>query len=165
MSKNIILEDLKKIEESSNKEVLIKTLKELKEKAKEIYILKLETQCWLDLLNLSLEDKKSIIDWINNLPDVKLTEEESLEIKNEIAKKFKRIKEDKNSQETTSWKLEDFLKKRKDINNPITNPYYPIIKPLNPKPYDITWERNNDLNSFSNPNNPPLILTNGWCIQ
>lgn len=176
MSKNNILEDLKKIEDTSNKELLIKTLKELKAKAKEVYKLKLETQSWLDLFDLTPEDKKSIIDWINNLPDVKLSEEEKNEIKKQIEKKFKIIKEQKEEEKSNSW-IEDYLKKRKELFPQIWwNPIQLPSSPLKPNPYDITfnvppsvnsYDLRNELLNTTNLKDKTLTITlwNGWILN
>lgn len=88
-----VLDDLKKIEEQKKKKLLVKSLNKLKEKAKEVLTLKEETNVILNSLWLSTKEQKQIIDWINSLDDVQLSDNDKKEIADEIKEDMKEDKE------------------------------------------------------------------------
>ena len=161
---NSFLEELKYIEKDKNREILKKTLQDLKQKAKDIFKLKLETTIWLNQFDLEDCDKKAIIDWINNLPDVKLSEKDKKEIESDIKRKYKeRIENFKKNNEIENWR----------IHNPISIPdmsLQPWNWLLNPdkkeypsfpyKPIDIWYKIDvNNTNSQSQ-----ITLSNWWIL-
>ena len=81
--KDNIVNELKKIEAANKKALLIKVLEILKDYAKIVLINKTKTKELLNYMDLSEKDKKSIIDWINNLPNVKLSKDDIKGIKEE----------------------------------------------------------------------------------
>ena len=72
-----ILDEVKAAESATRKIMLIKTLGQLKKMAKDVLELKEKTQALISELGISAEDSKRLIDFINNLSAVKLTESET----------------------------------------------------------------------------------------
>jgi hypothetical protein len=80
-----VLDNIKKVEKAIKAKILIEKIGELKKYAKEINVLKEQSLATLEELNLSEKDVKRVIDYINELPDVKLTEREKNDIHDEIS--------------------------------------------------------------------------------
>ena len=74
--KNDILSQIKEIEAKKKQALLVKKVNELKIIAKKINELKAETEILLEEIGVSKEDGKRVIDFVNELDDVKLTERE-----------------------------------------------------------------------------------------
>ena len=91
---NIALDQLKKIEESKQKMLLVKMLGYLKEQARNVFKFKYITEKVLEELKVNATDKKAIIDWINSLPDVGLSEEDKKEVDKDIKKFMTEEKEE-----------------------------------------------------------------------
>lgn len=70
-TENDILDDVKKIEKIKKARMLSEALSELKDKAKQILILKKETEGLLKEIGLCETDRKKVIDYVNS--NVKLT--------------------------------------------------------------------------------------------
>ena len=96
------LDGLKKIEEKRQKAILAKMLNQLKEDAKTILKLKKKTELRLQHFDFSEKDAKGIIDWINNLPAVKLTKYDEEELKSDIKNEFYRAESTVDEQMTRS---------------------------------------------------------------
>ena len=77
-----ILLDIRKIEARKKQALLAKKVSELKVLAKKINELKVESEYLIDEMGVSKEDAKRVVDFINELDDVKLTDEEKKEIRN-----------------------------------------------------------------------------------
>ena len=71
-----ILDEVRAAESATRKIMLIKTLGQLKKMAKDVLELKEKTQALISELGISADDSKRLIDFINNLSAVKLTESE-----------------------------------------------------------------------------------------
>ena len=84
---------------------LRKMLAEIKKKARQILELKEETTCILEELNVSAEDTKRIIDFVNSLSGVKLSEEDKKDLRQRIKKNI--FNEKENISEKLSKKVED----------------------------------------------------------
>lgn len=83
-SKNTVLDQVKQIEKRNKARLLIKTLTQLKKFARDIYIMKEKTNLLLDNIGVSEKDSKAIIDFINSLPEVQLSEENKKDLKEDI---------------------------------------------------------------------------------
>lgn len=86
---NDVLEQVKKVEKSIKAKILIDKIGELKKHAKQINELKECSIATLEELQLSKADVKRIIDYINELPDVKLTEREKADIREDVDDEMK----------------------------------------------------------------------------
>ena len=81
-----ILDEVKKVENVVRVAALRKMLAEIKKKARQILELKEETTCILEELNVSAEDTKRIIDFVNSLSGVKLSEKDKKDLRQRIKK-------------------------------------------------------------------------------
>ena len=104
-----VLDDLKKIEEQKKKNLLIKSLNKLKEKAREVMTIKEETNAILNNLWLSTKEQKQIIDWINSLDDVQLSNDDRKEIADEMKEEMKEEKEVINKKTEEIWGSNPFI--------------------------------------------------------
>lgn len=104
-----VLDDLKKIEEQKKKKLLIKSLNKLKEKAREVMTIKEETNAILNNLWLSTKEQKQIIDWINSLDDVQLSDDDRKEIAEEMKEEMKEEKEIINKKTEEIWGSNPFI--------------------------------------------------------
>jgi len=98
-----ILDDIKNMEKLVKVRTLQKAMSSIKEKARKILELKEETTAILDSLEISSEDSKRIIDFVNSLTEVKLTEDDKKSIRDRVKSTIK------DSKETISRKLSDRL--------------------------------------------------------
>ena len=84
-----VLEDIKRIDRAVRAKTLAQVLSTLKAKAHEILELKEKTNALLEAAGVSAEDAKRIIDFVNSLDDVQLSDEEKRKLRedarNEIA--------------------------------------------------------------------------------
>ncbi len=78
-----ILEQVKKVEKAVKAKLLIEKIAILKQHAREVNVLKEQSVATLEELNLSDKDIKRLIDYINELPEVKLTDKDKLAIREE----------------------------------------------------------------------------------
>lgn len=83
---------LKKIEEVKKKQLMAKILTKIKELAKDIQENKELCNLYLDEISTDEKEKKQIIDWINNLSDVKPDDERMAELRDKAKGKFKEDK-------------------------------------------------------------------------
>jgi len=81
-----ILDEVKKIEKMVQVAALRKMLVDIKKKARQILELKEETTYVLDELGISTEDSKRIIDFVNSLGEVKLSEEDKKDLRQRVKK-------------------------------------------------------------------------------
>jgi hypothetical protein len=88
-----ILEDIKKIDKAVRAKALANLLSTLKEKAKEVLVLKEETNNLLEAIGVSADDTKRVIDFVNSLDDVQLSESEKRKLKDEAKEEVKTIKQ------------------------------------------------------------------------
>lgn len=88
-NENKVLDDLKKIDEQVKQKTLARMLTSLKEKAKEIHEIKYYTNKLLSELWINDKDSKAIIDWINSLNDVQLSDEQKKQIDKDIKSEIK----------------------------------------------------------------------------
>ena len=77
-------DSLKKIEDSRKKRIMAHLLNEIKALAKEVLTNKKLVELYLNELTGDKKEQKQIIDWINSLPDTKLSEDDLREIKKEV---------------------------------------------------------------------------------
>ena len=77
-------ESLKKLEDSRKKRLMAHLLNEIKSLAKEVLENKKLVELYLEELTDDKKEQKQIIDWINNLPDTKLSEDDLRKIKKEV---------------------------------------------------------------------------------
>jgi macrodomain Ter protein organizer (MatP/YcbG family) len=104
-----VLEQVKKVEKAIKAKILIEKIGELKTIAKEINELKEQSLATLEELQLSEKDMKRIIDYINELPDVKLTDKEKQKIRDEISEEMTGEKEE-NEKSFRDIDIEKFMK-------------------------------------------------------
>jgi predicted nuclease with TOPRIM domain len=84
-----VLDELKQLEERKRKIQLAKSLNKIKDMAKEILENKYMTDKIMEQLGVDSKEAKAIIDWINNLPGVKLDDEDKKKLDDEIKKDLK----------------------------------------------------------------------------
>ena len=87
--KEDILDSIKKIEKTVKLHVLLKSLEELKQKAKRVMELKEEAAALLEEADVNPKDIKRVIDFVNE--SIKLTDDDKVEIR----KKMKEFVKDK----------------------------------------------------------------------
>lgn len=124
---NNALDQLKDIEQKKQKAVLIKALKFLKQKAKEVLAAKYATNEILKQLNISKDDQKAIIDWVNQLQDVKLSDDDETVIEDEV-KDF--IADKKKKVESELETIKDCIGSYYSTNsvNTVNTPYHVTMK-------------------------------------
>lgn len=98
-----VLDQIKEIERAVKAQTLIKILSSLKQYAREILELKEKTTASLEELGISEADIKRVIDFINNSPEVQLTENDKKKLREEVKQSVASKK--KNSQEEFEKKL------------------------------------------------------------
>lgn len=79
-----ILDQVKKIDKAIKAKLLIEKIAQLKEFAREVNVLREQSIATLEELDLSPKDIKRIIDYVNELPEVKLSERDKKEIRDDI---------------------------------------------------------------------------------
>lgn len=89
-----VLEDIKKIDKAIKAKVLIEQITNIKKLAKKMNQLRYETTCILNELDVSEKDQKRIIDYVNELPEVKLSEDDEAEIEDKAHRSVKGNKEE-----------------------------------------------------------------------
>lgn len=133
-----ILDQVKKVEKAIKAKVLIKKIGELKKIAKEVNELKEEMVATLEELGLSDKDIKRVIDFINELPDVKLTDREKKEIR-ETAQAD--VEETKAKEESEVEKMD--ITKLIGLSNMPTGNFVNAIGQYHPN-NDKVWAKGND---------------------
>jgi len=93
VEKDDILSEVKKVEKLVKAQLLIKTLSDVKKKAREIVELKEETDAILEEIGLSAEDAKRVIDYVNSLKSVQLSESDKKEIREDTKKTVENMRE------------------------------------------------------------------------
>ena len=99
-------EKMKKIEEAKKKRTMARLLTKVKELATEIQESKLLCQLYLEQVSNDGKECKQMIDWINELPDVKPDEDVIKELKQKAkdeAKEEKKKIEEKIKQDPDKW--------------------------------------------------------------
>lgn len=88
-----ILDEVKTIEKMTKRYLIIKTLGSLKKKARQV--LEMKEECTFTLAELGIDEKdvKRIIDFVNNLPEVQMTDEDRKELKERCRRILKDEKE------------------------------------------------------------------------
>lgn len=81
---HVVLDQLKKVQEIENKIIARQVLSKIKNLSREVLEAKYQVECLIELLNVSDKEKKAIIDWINNLSSVQLSEDDKKELKDGI---------------------------------------------------------------------------------
>ncbi len=89
-----VLDQIKAIELATRKKLLLNVLSDLKEKAKQILTLKEESIALLEAISLSEKDQKRVIDYVNNLEEISLTEVEKKEIRTRTKEQMKKEKKE-----------------------------------------------------------------------
>jgi hypothetical protein len=115
------LDQMKDVEEKKKKYRLLKVVSMLKTAAKNV-------QEWKEICNVYLNDisedekeKKQIIDWINSLDDVQITDDRKQQIKNDEMKKInteKKKVDEQLEQKPDSWMIN--ASSTNGINNHVT---------------------------------------------
>lgn len=113
-----VLDQVKKIDKAVRAKLLIEKIALLKKYAREVNELKEKSMIVLEELGLSDKDMKRIIDYVNELPEVKLSErdkkdlrdgihEEMSEEKNEVEKTLREVDLEKliGSSTTSTWNM------------------------------------------------------------
>lgn len=78
---NDILDEIKAVDRAIRAQTLARILTQIKEKAKKVLELKEEVNALLEATGLSTEDIKRVIDFVNSLDEVQLTDSEKKEIR------------------------------------------------------------------------------------
>lgn len=78
------LDSLKDTEEKIKKKAMANALTEMKGYARDVLNLKFKMLKKLEQFGLDEKEIKGIIDWINSLPDVQLSEKDKKDIENEV---------------------------------------------------------------------------------
>ena len=81
-----ILDEVKKVEKITKAQLLRKAIKKIKDYAREIVELKEKTEIELEEIGIKSEDIKRVIDFVNSLPDVQLTDNDKKELRNQVKK-------------------------------------------------------------------------------
>ena len=79
-----LLENLKELESKKKKALMAKILNQLKEDAKEVITLKKRCELLLGQVTTNKKEAKSILDWINSLPEMELEDADVKEMQQEI---------------------------------------------------------------------------------
>jgi len=87
------VDEFKKIDDQQRKQALIDLLITFKENAKQVLLLKYRTECLMKEIGYSEKEMKAIIDWINNHPEVALTEADKRETKESQKRKIQHSRE------------------------------------------------------------------------
>ena len=82
--KKDILDDVKDLERKKKKLLLLKAITQLKDLCKDVKLIKKECEIILKEINVSDDDIKRIIDFVNSLPDTEVTEDDVKEIKDKV---------------------------------------------------------------------------------
>ena len=77
-----VLEQVKKIEKIKKAQVLAATMREIKEMAKSVLLLKEETNLIMEEIGISTADAKKVVDYVNSL--VELTESDKKDLKEKV---------------------------------------------------------------------------------
>lgn len=101
------LDRLKKIEKRTQLKALSNVLSEIKRMARDVLILKEEGLIMLEELGLDKKEIKGIIDWINSLKDIQISEEDRKDIKERAKGKVKQEK--KEAEQTIKENPYEFL--------------------------------------------------------
>ena len=89
-----ILDEIKKVEKITKAQLLRKAIKKIKDYAREIVELKEKTQIELEEIGIKDEDIKRVIDFVNSLPDVQLTENDKKDLRDSVKKSVQSEKKD-----------------------------------------------------------------------
>jgi hypothetical protein len=89
-----ILDHFKSVERMIRTRLLVKAINQLKEKAREIIELKAECTMVLEESGVKEKDIKRILDFINDTPEVQLSDEDKKELRQSVRNRIKREKED-----------------------------------------------------------------------
>jgi len=100
------LDNLRDIEDKAQKVSLVKILQMLKKAAKEVQEAKEKCNVFLELATSDKAERKKIIDWINSLSDVALTDAEMDRIGEECEQEVRKAKQ--SAQKTVTEKPEQF---------------------------------------------------------
>ena len=87
-----ILDDIKRVEKILTQQLLVRVISQLKQEAKETLKRKIRVKLMLKEVGISDDDAKRVIDFVNELPEVKLTEEEVKEIRDSVRESVRRDK-------------------------------------------------------------------------
>lgn len=87
-----VLDDFRKVEKTVRQRALASSMKLFKEKATAIMRLKEETIALLEALGIQESDMKRVIDFVNSLPDVQLSESDKRVIREEMLAESKKQK-------------------------------------------------------------------------
>lgn len=116
-----VLDQIKEVEKMVKAQALIKVLTSLKEYAREVLVLKEKTTALLAELGISETDSKRVIDFINNSPEVQLTETDKKDIQGKARETVKDKK--KTSQEELEKRLASFYAGVGAGNNQVNVPF------------------------------------------
>lgn len=89
-----ILDEVRKIEKITKAQLLRKAVKKIKEYAREIVELKEKTLIELEEIGIAESEIKKVIDFVNSLPDVQLTDNDKKELRDEVKKSVKEERSD-----------------------------------------------------------------------
>jgi len=89
-----ILDEVKKIEKITKAQLLRKAVRKIKNYAREILELKEKTLIELEEIDIAKGEIKKVIDFVNSLPDVQLTENDKKELRDEVKKSVKEERSD-----------------------------------------------------------------------
>lgn len=98
------LEQLKQIEKKQKEMLLNKSLKRLKELCKLVLKTKERVNSIMEILGLPEKDAKGIIDWINSLSDVQLSDDDKKEIRTEEIDTMQDKKEEVEEESEKYWR-------------------------------------------------------------
>ncbi len=111
-----ILENLKKIDKAVKAKVLIEEIARIKSQAKQVLEIKSRINARLESLGVAQKDQKRIIDYVNELPEVKLTEGEVEKIRIEASASIKKLRSDMD-ESIRGTQLPELLNRFYDVNN------------------------------------------------
>lgn len=120
-----VLEQVKRVEKAIKAKMLIEKIAQLKQHAREINELKEKSVATLEALDLSDKDIKRVIDYINELPDVKLSEKDKKAIRDSVSEDVveEKVEQEKQIREIN---IEKFFKDYPRIEYKVTNEPYLI---------------------------------------
>lgn len=100
-SKINILDEVKRVERFTRQQLLVKAITDLKKEAKRIAGIKYRTKLMLEKIGVGEADIKRVIDFVNELPEAKLTDSDKKEIKERVDSNVK------DSRDFVAKKIED----------------------------------------------------------
>lgn len=83
-----MLKNFKEIEDKAQERLLVFALNELKDKCKRVIELKEEVTALLSELGMPEKEAKSVLDWINSLPDVQMSEQRKPTVRSKMRERL-----------------------------------------------------------------------------